>query len=100
WEDPAATAAVFRDGWYCTGDLARQDDAGWLYFIGRKKNVIVLPSGENVYPEDLETLLVQEPGIRDAVVVGLPRPGGDVEVHAVLVGADAASAAAAVKAVN
>ncbi|HZS00878.1 MAG TPA: AMP-binding protein [Chloroflexota bacterium] len=100
WEDPAATAAAFLDGWYCTGDLARQDAAGWLYFIGRKKNVIVLPSGENVYPEDLETLLGQQPGIRDAVVLGLERPDGDVEVHAVLLANDAGSAAAAVKAVN
>src|SRR5579884_1446111 len=100
WEDPAATAAAFLDGWYCTGDLARQDAAGWLYFIGRKKNVVVLPSGENVYPEDLETLLVQQPGIRDAVVVGLERPDGDVEVHAVLLAQDAAAAATAVKAVN
>jgi acyl-coenzyme A synthetase/AMP-(fatty) acid ligase len=53
-----------------------------------------------VYPEDLEGLLVQQPGIRDAVVLGLTRPDGEVEVHAVLLTSDADAAAAAVKAVN
>ena len=100
WEDDAATAAAFEDRWYCTGDLARQDAEGYLYLIGRKKNMIVLASGENVYPEDIETLLVREPGLRDAVVLGLTRPGGDVEVHAVLLAEDADQAGAAVKAVN
>ncbi|HLH21051.1 MAG TPA: AMP-binding protein [Chloroflexota bacterium] len=100
WEDPVATAAVFEDDWYCTGDLARQDADGYLYLIGRKKNVIVLASGENVYPEDVESLLVQQPGVRDAVVLGLTRPDGEVEVHAVLLASDADAAAAAVKAVN
>jgi long-chain acyl-CoA synthetase len=100
WEDPAATAAAFADGWYCTGDLARQDAAGYLYLIGRKNNMIVLASGENVYPEDIESLLLHEPGVRDSVVLGLTRPDGDVEVHAVLLANDADAAAAAVKAVN
>ncbi len=100
WEDPEATAAAFADGWYCTGDLARQDADGYLYLIGRKKNVIVLASGENVYPEDIESLLLQQPGVRDAVVLGLTRPDGDVEVHAVLLASDADAAAAAVKATN
>jgi long-chain acyl-CoA synthetase len=100
WEDPQATATVFEDGWYCTGDLARQDAEGYLYLIGRKKNMIVLASGENVYPEDVESLLLQQPDVRDAVVLGLTRPDGEVEVHAVVLTSDAAVAAAAVKAVN
>ncbi len=100
WEDEAATAAAFQDGWYCTGDLARQDAEGYLYLIGRKKNMIVLPSGENVYPEDIETLLVQQPGVKDAVVLGLTRPDGDIEVHAVLLGPTPEQAAAAVREVN
>jgi long-chain acyl-CoA synthetase len=100
WEDEAATAAVFEDGWYCTGDLARQDAEGYLYLIGRKKNMIVLASGENVYPEDIETLLIQQPGVRDAVVLGVARPNGEVEVHGVLLAAGEAEAAAAVRAVN
>jgi len=99
WEDPAATAAAFRDGWYCTGDLGRLR-AGELYLIGRKKNLIVLPSGENVYPEDIENLLLQEPSITDAVVLGLPRPDGDIEVHAVLLTEAPQEALAAVKRVN
>jgi long-chain acyl-CoA synthetase len=100
WEDPAATEAAFEDGWYCTGDLARQDADGYLYFIGRKKNVIVLLSGENVYPEDVENLLVLAPAIRDAVVLGLERAGGEVEVHAVLLTDDASAATAAVREIN
>ncbi len=100
WEDPVATAAAFEDGWYCTGDLARQDHEGYLYLIGRKTNMIVLASGENVYPEDIETLLAQQPGIRDAVVLGIQRAGAEVEVHAVLVADDAAQAAAGIRAVN
>jgi long-chain acyl-CoA synthetase len=100
WEDPLATAAAFEDGWYRTGDLARQDAEGYLYLIGRKKNLIVLASGENVYPEDVENLLLQQPGVRDAVVLGLTRPDGEVEVHAVLLASDPDAIAAAVKAVN
>lgn len=100
WEDIAATAATREGGWYCTGDLARQDAGGEVYLIGRKKNMIVLLSGENVYPEDIENLLVAEPGVRDAVVLGRPRPDGDIEVHAVLLADDPAQAQAAVKAVN
>jgi long-chain acyl-CoA synthetase len=99
WEDPVATAAAFRDGWYCTGDLGRLQ-GGELYLIGRKKNLIVLPSGENVYPEDIENLLLQEPSIKDAVVLGLPRPDGDIEVHAVLLTEAPQEALVAVKRVN
>jgi len=60
----------------------------------------VLPSGENVYPEDIENLLLQEPSITDAVVLGLPRPDGDIEVHAVLLTEAPQEALAAVKRVN
>jgi long-chain acyl-CoA synthetase len=69
WNDPEATAAVFNpDGWYRTGDLGRLDDAGRLILMGRKKDMIVLPNGLNVYPEDVENAL-RIAGMRDAVVV-------------------------------
>jgi long-chain acyl-CoA synthetase len=83
WNDPIATAESFHDGWYRTGDLGSLDEAGRLYLKGRKKNLIVLPNGQNVYPEDVERVLVMQPGVDDAVVVGLSGSAGQ-EVHAVL----------------
>ena len=57
YKDPAATAQVLKDGWYATGDLCRQDENGYLYLCGRKKNLIILSNGENVSPEQIETAL-------------------------------------------
>lgn len=66
--DPEATAEYFRDGWFHTGDLGRLDRSGNLYFEGRIKNLIILPNGENVSPEELEEKLYQADGILDAIV--------------------------------
>ena len=68
YNDPEATAAAFRDGWFHTGDLGRFDRDGYLYYSGRCKNLIVLPNGENVSPEALEQKLYRIDGILDAVV--------------------------------
>ncbi len=74
WNDPAATAAAFTDdGWYRTGDIGRLDDAGRLVLMGRTRDIIVLPNGLNVYPEDIENEL-RTAGLRDSVVVET-RPG-------------------------
>jgi long-chain acyl-CoA synthetase len=74
WNDPAATADAFTpDGWYRTGDIGREDAAGRLILSGRIKDVIVLPNGFNVYPEDIENAL-RIAGLRDTVVVET-RPG-------------------------
>jgi long-chain acyl-CoA synthetase len=73
-EDGAQPVAE-NDGWFRTGDLAETDETGRLYFKGRKKNVIVTPSGMNVYPEDLEKAVRRQPGVRDCVVIGLEREG-------------------------
>jgi long-chain acyl-CoA synthetase len=62
-------------GWYHTGDLGALDEAGNLYFKGRKKEVIITPAGLNVYPEDLEAALRRQPEVRDCVVVGIDRRG-------------------------
>jgi long-chain acyl-CoA synthetase len=70
-EQPVAEA----DGWFRTGDLARTDQDGSLYFKGRKKNVIVTPAGMNVYPEDLEKAVRRAAGVRDCVVIGIERDG-------------------------
>jgi long-chain acyl-CoA synthetase len=74
WRDPGTTAGSFTtDGWYRSGDIGRHDEAGHLILMGRKKDIIVLPSGLNVYPEDVENAL-RTAGLRDAVVVET-RPG-------------------------
>ncbi len=84
WQNPQATDNVFNDGWYMTGDLGFLDQDGFLYLRGRQKDLIVLSSGLNVYPEDIETVLKEHPEVSDAVVVGLPRQGQEVQVHSVL----------------
>jgi len=90
WQDQRATAAAFtEDGWYRTGDLAEMDDKGWLYLKGRLKDLIVLPSGLNVYPEDVEQVLSCEEGVLDCVVLGMPDAAGNMRVHAVVRPADA-----------
>ena len=69
WENPVATADAFTaDGWYTTGDIGHLDGAGRLILSGRKKDMIVLPNGFNVYPEDIENAL-RIAGIRDSVVL-------------------------------
>jgi long-chain acyl-CoA synthetase len=74
WNNPEATAAAFtEDGWYKSGDLGALDEKGRLHLHGRSKDIIVLPNGFNVYPEDLENAL-RVAGIRDSVAVET-RPG-------------------------
>ncbi len=83
WKNPQATADAFIDGWYKTGDLGQLDAEGRLSLRGRKKDLIVLANGQNVYPADLENVLRAGGGLTDAAVVGLPSPQG-ARVHAVL----------------
>jgi long-chain acyl-CoA synthetase len=73
-----------EQGWYRTGDIGALDEAGNLYFKGRKKEVIVTPAGMNVYPEDLEAALRKQPEVKDCVVVGMER-GGNAEACAVVI---------------
>jgi long-chain acyl-CoA synthetase len=72
-QEPQPIAGL--QGWYGTGDIGELDAQGNLYFKGRKKEVIVTPAGMNVYPEDLEAALRQQPEIKDCIVVALPRDG-------------------------
>jgi long-chain acyl-CoA synthetase len=99
WNAPEATASSFQDGWYKTGDQGEFDDEGYLHLKGRKKDMIVLGSGLNVYPEDIEATLVRHEAVEDAAVVGLPRQSGP-EIHAALIMADAAPASDAVSWAN
>ncbi|MGA7669305.1 MAG: AMP-binding protein [Nitrolancea sp.] len=86
WEDDERTREAFTDdGWFRTGDLGELDASGDLFLKGRLKDLIVLPSGLKVYPEDVERELESEPGIQDCVVLGIPNAGGVMEVHAVVI---------------
>ncbi len=87
WNRPDATAAVLRDGWFYTGDLGYFDSHGNLFLTGRKKEVIVLSNGKNIYPEEVEAHYLKSPFIKELAVMGLegkPGEGGD-RLHAVIV---------------
>src|ERR1700685_3079243 len=80
WNRPDATAAVMRDGWFLTGDLGYFDAHRNLFLTGRKKEVIVLSNGKNVYPEEIEAHYLKSPLIKEIAVMGLegkPGEGGD-----------------------
>ena len=72
YHDEEATADVLRDGWFHTGDLGYVDKDGFLFLTGRKKNVIVLKNGKNVFPEELESLVEKLPYQVENIVVGIP----------------------------
>lgn len=73
WEDPEATAAALVDGWLRTGDVGVLDDGGFLYLVDRKKDLIIV-SGFNVYPAEVEEVLAAHPQVREVAVVGVPHP--------------------------
>ena len=73
YENEEATKEVLKDGWFYTGDLARKDKDGYFFITGRKKNVIVLKNGKNIYPEELETLIAKLPYVDESMVFGYPK---------------------------
>jgi len=75
FENPEATAQTLQDGWLHTGDLGRIDEDGNLFIVGRKKEMILGPSGENVYPDELEELYRDSKYIKELSIVGLPAAG-------------------------
>ncbi|MBM5812138.1 MAG: long-chain fatty acid--CoA ligase [Gammaproteobacteria bacterium] len=84
WNAPEETARTFRDGWYHSGDIGHLDDDGCLHVIGRRKDLII-SGGENVYPAEVENVLLECPAIAEACVVGRPDPRwGEAVVAAVV----------------
>ncbi|MGD0792817.1 MAG: AMP-binding protein [Terriglobales bacterium] len=88
WNRPEATAEVLRDGWFYTGDLGYFDSGGNLFITGRRKEVIVLANGKNVYPEEIEAHYMRAPYVKEICVMALEaRPGDPTSerLHAVVV---------------
>jgi len=71
FNDPKATAEVLKDGWLWTGDMAMQDEDGFIFLVDRKKDVIIT-GGENIYPVQIENFLSAHPDVKDVAVIGLP----------------------------
>jgi len=84
YKNPAATEASFRDGWFHTGDLGYFDEDGYLYVVGRKKDM-VKSGGISIYPLEIETVLYHHPDVLEAAVIGLPDPEWGEIVKAVVV---------------
>jgi long-chain acyl-CoA synthetase len=84
WNRPDATAEAIKDGWFHTGDMARQDEDGFFYIVDRKKDLIIR-GGYNVYPRELEEVLYEHPSVLEAAVIGLPHPTHGEEVGAAVV---------------
>jgi len=71
WENQEETATALRDGWLYTGDIATMDEEGYFYIVGRKKDMIIA-SGYNVYPIEVEDIIYQHPAVRETCVYGVP----------------------------
>lgn len=71
WGRPEATAKVLKDGWLLTGDLARMDEEGYFYIVDRKKDMIIA-SGYNVYPREIEEVLYEHHDVQETIVIGVP----------------------------
>ncbi|MCS1350722.1 long-chain fatty acid--CoA ligase [Mechercharimyces sp. CAU 1602] len=84
WNQPEETAKALRNGWLYTGDLAKMDEDGYFYIVGRKKELIIA-SGYNVYPIEVEDVLYRHPAIFEAAVIGIPDSYRGETVHAVIV---------------
>ena len=71
YKNPEATQETLKDGWLHTGDIARQDEDGYIWLVDRKKDVIIT-GGENIFPVEIEDFLQSHPKIQDVAVIGLP----------------------------
>jgi fatty-acyl-CoA synthase len=93
WNDPERTAGVLDGrGWFRSGDIARQDEDGYLYIVGRTRDIIVTGrTADNVYSRLLDDFLTAQPAVKDAAAIGLPGDDGKETVHVVLVPQDPAS---------
>jgi long-chain acyl-CoA synthetase len=94
WQNPTETGMVLRDGWLYTGDLARMDEDGYFAIIERKKDLIIA-GGYKIYPREVEEVLYQHPGVKEAVALGVPDAYRGETVKAVIVLRDGVALTAA-----
>ncbi|MFR2571529.1 MAG: AMP-dependent synthetase/ligase [Clostridia bacterium] len=85
YKNEEATQETIQDNWLYTGDLARIDDEGYIFISGRKKFVIVLKNGKNIYPEEIENLINKIEGVKESFVYGKPEDDGDYKICAKIV---------------
>ena len=83
YKNPQATAETLKDGWLHTGDIAHQDEEGFLYIVDRKKDMIV-SGGFNIFPREIEDVLFEHPGVKGAAVIGVPHEKWGEEVKALV----------------
>ena len=85
--DDEATKKVIKDGWLYTGDLAKIDEDGFIYICGRKKSVIVLKNGKNIFPEEMEKLVNKIEGVRESFIFGKTtnKTKGDIKLNVEIV---------------
>jgi acyl-CoA synthetase (AMP-forming)/AMP-acid ligase II len=84
FKDPEATAKKIKNGWYYTGDLGRLDEDGYLYILGRTDDMVI-SGGLNVYPSEVETVLLHHPKVQEAAAVGIPDPSRGQVLRAIVV---------------
>ncbi len=96
WRKPDETAKVMRNGWFLTGDIATRDANGYLRIVDRKKDMILV-SGFNVYPNEVEDVLARHPGVLESAVIGIPDGASGEAVAAYVVKRDPALTAEAVR---
>jgi len=86
WRAEELTKHTFREGWHHTGDMGRLDEGGYLWFVGRKaEKELIKPGGENVYPVEVEKVILEHPGVLEVSVIGVPDPKFGEGVKAVCV---------------
>ena len=87
YKNKEATKEAIKDGWFYTGDLARIDEEGYIFICGRKKNVIVLKNGKNIYPEEMENLINKIEGIEESFIYGkqLSEDKENIKIYAKIV---------------
>lgn len=84
WQQPEETAGMLRDGWLYTGDLAVMDEQGYFRIVGRKKDMIII-GGYNVYPDEIDSVLLMHPAVLEAASVGVAREGKGEQIKAFVV---------------
>jgi long-chain acyl-CoA synthetase len=87
YQNQEATKEVMEDGWFHTGDLAKIDEDGYIYISGRKKSVIVLKNGKNIFPEEMESLVNRIQGVKESFVFGksVKEDKNDIKIYAKIV---------------